>query len=129
MTDDLEAWIIGNEEAAQRMLARTPDDPAFAQQALMHLSAIRELVSDQKRWKRAWSDNGKVKKGAKLDRDLTILGEYEKRIRNRNSGRSDTAIAADVGRLPRFNLSLSGVRKAIKRARAHLAKRSVHRTP
>jgi hypothetical protein len=116
--DDLDAWILGNEQAAERMLVT--GDADFAKETLAHLATVRKLVSDRKRWRRAWSDNGKVKKGAKLDRDLTILAEYAKRLRNRdltNGGRSNTAIATDVGRL--HKLKKSGVLKAIKRARAN----------
>src|SRR2546430_15732383 len=101
--DTLESWIDGAEDAARCVLATTPGSAiSYAQETLRHLSAVRKLLHDQKRRSKAQSKNASAKKGYTLATDLTMLAQYEKRLRNRDayhSGRSNTAIATDVGRL------------------------------
>ena len=108
--DRLESWIDGVEQAA-----------AGDEETLGHLSTLRKLIHDQKRRSKAQSKNASAKKGYTLATDLTMLAQYEKRLRNRDAyhgGRSNTAIAADVGRL--HGLKKSGALKALEWARTHL---------
>src|SRR6266403_1759111 len=92
-----------------------------APETLRHLSAVRKLIRDQKRRSKAQSKNASAKRGYTLATDLTMLAQYEKRLRNRDayhSGRSNTAIATDVGRLHR--LKKSDALKDLERARTYL---------
>jgi len=108
----LESWIDGAEHAARA---------AGSAETLIQLTAIRKLIHDQRRRSKAQSKNASAKKGYTLATDLTMLAQYEKRLRNRDayhSGRSNTAIATDVGRL--HGLKKSGALKALERARTYL---------
>jgi hypothetical protein len=116
--DSLEDFILGNEEAAQRMLVA--GDAAFAQQALVHWSALRKLVTIGAEYSARQREAALARKGAKLARDVKILAEYEKRLLNRDTfrtGKSDAEIALEVGRP--YRLRLDGAKLAIQRARKH----------
>jgi hypothetical protein len=118
MTDTLEDFITGNEEAAQRMLIA--GDAEFAQQALEHWSALRKLMTIGAEFSARQSEAALARKGANLSRDVKILAEYEKRLQNRDNfrtGKSNMEIAIEVGRL--YRLRKGGVLSAIRRARAH----------
>jgi hypothetical protein len=120
--DDIPAWIEASQATAMAILAADVTESAArdVRATLCDLQTIRETLLMGQAFSRRQSANARARKGSTLDRDLLMLAEYEKRVRNRdlfNTGRSNTAIAADVGRLK--TLSKNGTLKALARARAH----------